>query len=330
MSAIFEVKQAKLLAYKLPLIGALNFKGHSLSYREGLILQLHDKNGDCRFGEIAPLPGFSRESFQQARMQIIKLLRSGIDNLDQHRNLYPSVQFALDNALNAAPLGTELCTETANLDIIPLLQGSNESVIEQYLSLNNPPIIKLKVARQNVQYDVLLFNRLSALNPHLQLRCDANQAWQKTQASYFFSHINTQQLDYIEEPTASYPDNLQLAKKYRIGLALDETLHELGFHYQHQACIKALILKPMLIGSLSRVQKFIKIAKEQQLQVNISSCFESIIGLLQLTHLAHSNSKGVSISLGLDTIKYFQPGLLTDADKITRDVQALECIWKSD
>ncbi len=325
MSAIFQVIQAKLFCYQLAFTCPLNFNGQKLTCRKGLILQLQDNSGHLSFGEIAPLPGFSDENLAQATTQIISVLENGLTHLNQQADLYPSVQFALDNALHNIPL----TKKAVSPDIIPLLQGDNNSVIKQYIALNKPVIIKLKVARQSVQQDILLFKTLTSLNPLLAVRCDANQVWKKTEASHFLGGINTKQLDYIEEPTASFKDNLQLAEKHQIGLALDETLQQTNFCYQHSDHIKALILKPTLIGSLSRVQNFINIAKQQQLQVSISSSFESIIGLLQLSYLAALYKKKCDISLGIDTLKYFKPGLLTDINRIQQDIQELECLWTS-
>ena len=325
MSAIFPTKQAKLFFYQLPFTCPVNFNGQKLSSREGLILQLRDNRDHLSFGEIAPLPGFSGESLQQATAQIISLLNCGFENLQQREALYPSVKFALDNALQNIPLTPKI----NNLDTVPLLQGDNASVIKQYLALNSPSIIKLKVARQTVQNDVLLFNQLSRLNSDLMIRCDANQAWSIAQASYFFRHIDSLKLDYIEEPTGNYQANLHLAEKYQIGLALDETLQDINFSYQHKVCVKALVLKPTLIGSLNRLQSFIDIAKQQQLQVHISSSFESIIGLQQLSSLANLYNKKCTVSLGIDTLKYFQSGLLTDIKQIKQDLQKLECLWSS-
>ena len=303
----------------------MNFNGQKINFRKGLILQLQDNRGRLNFGEIAPLPGFSHESLQQAKAQIISLLNNGVENLRAKESLYPSVNFALDMALHHIPL-----TEKAGKpDTVPLLQGDNDTVIKQYLTLHKPPLIKLKVARQEVQYDALLFKQLSRLNPRLMIRCDANQAWSAAQAGCFFSDIDKQRLDYIEEPTDSHQVNLQLAEKYQIALALDETLQDRDFSYQHEACIKALVLKPTLIGSLKRIQNFIDIAAQQQLQVHISSSFESIVGLQQLSYLANNYKERCPLSLGIDTLKYFQTGLLTKSRQIKADLQKLECLWSS-
>jgi len=325
MRALFAAKQAKLFYYQLPFIRPMTFNGQTLACREGLILQLMDQSGHCSFTEIAPLPGFSKETLQQATKQIISLLNNKLKSKKQRNELYPSVRFALDCALHKTPATVKI----NNLDAVPLLQGNNASVLKQYRSLNCPALIKLKVARQCVANDVLLFKQLSTLNASLAIRCDANQAWSAPQADEFFSHIERRKLAYIEEPTRGYQDNLELAEKYQISLALDETLQDINFNYQRHDCVKAFILKPTLIGSLQRLQRFIDIARQQQLQVHISSSFESVVGLQQLAYLANTYQKECRLSLGIDTLKYFQPGLLTGRQQIKQDLQKLECLWSS-
>lgn len=325
MRALYAAKQLRLFYYQLPFVRPISFNEQTLGFREGLILQLRDNSGHEHFAEIAPLPGFSNETLQQATAQILSLLNNKADSEQQQSALYPSVRFAIDCAL----LKTAGTAKINKPDTVPLLQGDNDSVLRQYRSLNCPSLIKLKVARQSVENDILLFKQLGRLNSSLAIRCDANQAWSSSQASDFFSQIDCRKLAYIEEPTSSYPDNLQLAEKYKIALALDETLQNSSFNYQHNDCVTAFILKPTLIGSLQRLQSFIDIAGQQQLQVHISSSFESAVGLQQLAYLANIYQKNCRVSLGIDTLKYFQPGLLTDTGQIKQDVQKLECIWSS-
>ncbi|WP_028863168.1 o-succinylbenzoate synthase [Psychromonas aquimarina] len=313
----------KLFAYKIPFLKPLNFKGFNLKYREGLILQLQDKDGDISLAEIAPLPGFSRETLAQAKEQVIGLLERGLENLSEESELYPSVQFALDYAAQKIPCAPQ----AVNLDKVPLLQGDNQTVIKQYLALKCPDLVKLKAARQSPEADILLFNQLTSINPLLLIRCDANQAWTVEQADLFFSSINSSRLDYIEEPTASYIDNIQLAEQHQIALALDETLLQPDFCYQYKRCIKALVIKPSLIGSLQRMQALINNAHRDQLKVSISSSFESIVGLQQLTCLALYWQNSTDISLGLDTLKYFAAGPLTTAENLPEALSQLECLW---
>lgn len=325
MPSTFQVTQGKLFAYQLPFKETLNFKGHQLNHRAGLILQLQNEQGHYSYGEIAPLQGFSQETLAQATQQIIHCLDNNIKQLHQRSDLYPSVQFALDNALAETPI----TATDSNEQSIPLLQGNAQQVIKHYLSLNKPPLIKLKVARESAQQEARLFNQLTTLNPNLKIRLDANQAWKIVQAEQFLKQIDTHKIDYIEEPTPCHNDNVSLATQYAFSLALDESLQNENFSYQPHPCIKALILKPTLIGSLTKIQSYLNIANTQQLQVSISSSFESVIALTQLMHLAQTNNN-TNITLGLDTLKYFKDGPLTDPSQILADLQTLECLWSSD
>lgn len=239
--------------------------------------------------------------------------------------LYPSVAFALDCIVHNIP-ASELVNTAVS---IPLLQGDNQTVLKQYVQLNKPDRIKLKVARQPVAEDISLFTALSALNHNLLIRCDANQNWSFSQANLFFANINHRMIDYIEEPTARLSDNIALAERYEVQLALDETLQQNYFQYQHKQCFKALILKPTLIGSFERLNYFIKIAKEFHLSVSISSSFESPLGLMQLAFLARQWSKEVEICYGLDTLKFFESGILDKKKPLSQQVKQLECVWTS-
>jgi O-succinylbenzoate synthase len=314
-------KAAKLFRYSIAFQTPLSFKGIKLFAREGLILQLQH-NQQFTFAEIAPLPGFSKETLQQAQTQTIKLL---CNELNQDGDLYPSVHFALDCILQNIPITQSSKQQTQTC----LLQGDNSAVLTQYKQLNKPNLIKLKVARQTIKEDIMLFNALTSMNPNVLIRCDANQAWKKDQAIEFFTGINTQSIDYIEEPTTSAQHNLQLAKYFNIQLALDETLQQPDFVYEHHDCYKALVLKPTLIGSLARLQYFINIAKRYHLQVSISSSFESPVALQQLKYLASHWSQEVQVSTGLDTLKFFKPSPLDKSTAMIEQIQKLECVWQS-
>ena len=52
--------------YELRFSEPLTLKGTVLHYREGLLLELIDEGGVVGRGETSPLPGFSRESLDDA------------------------------------------------------------------------------------------------------------------------------------------------------------------------------------------------------------------------------------------------------------------------
>jgi len=320
------ITEATLFAYQLPFNRAIQCKQHSLSYREGLILCLTDNSGLKHYSEIAPLPGFSHETLAEVTKEITDLLSTSLPNLLNHKCSLASIQFALDS-LSYPPTKQHI-----KMDKIPLLQGDKKQVIEQYRMFNSPNTIKLKVARGSVANDISTFQALCAANPALKIRCDANQAWNEQQAKQFFSLINVQQLDYIEEPTSDHHLNLLLAETYQLPIALDETLQQPDFSYQHHACIKAFIIKPTIIGSKEKIHQLVSIASKKGIVISFSSSFESIIGLQQLMRLANFHAQHnpqLTISLGIDTLKYFNSNLLIKNSNIDIDCRSLEILWTS-
>ncbi|WP_413700677.1 o-succinylbenzoate synthase [Psychromonas sp. KJ10-10] len=325
-----SITQAKLFAYQLPLQTPMRFKTAHLNHREGLILQLQDSNNDQYYSEIAPLPGFSQERLSQVKTEIIQLLSTNLTQVTSYKSGFKSVQFALDCFFPYCPKQEQ--QQLNNMENVPLLQGDCKAITQQYQSLAYPNLIKLKVARNTVDSDILVFQQLCQLNPLIKIRCDANQAWNKQQANLFFSAIETQKLDYIEEPTCDHQVNLQLAEKYQIYLGLDETLQQTDFHYWHHPFIKAFIIKPSLVGSKQVIDQYITLAKQHHILVSFSSSFESVVGLQQLKNLANHylgqpDSQSLVISLGIDTLKYFKGNLLKNEDKIQQDCKQLELLW---
>jgi o-succinylbenzoate synthase len=327
-----DIVQAKVFVYTLPFQSAMQFKHVKLHRRKGLLLKLVDINGANYFSEIAPLPGFSDETFAQVKTEIIKILSDDISMLTKKKSHYKSVQFTLDTVfINSEE---RLKRQQPNIDNVPLLHGNCELIAEQYQQLDYPNLIKLKIARQSVDADIATFQMLCELNPLLKIRCDANQAWNKQQATQFFSAINTLQLDYIEEPTSNHQTNLNIADKYQVYLGLDESLQPSYFSYQHHHCIKAFIIKPTLIGNLKKIDQLVSLSIQHGLTINFSSSFESVIGLQTLKglashYLAQKNTQKPVISLGIDTLKYFNSALLMDEQKMEQDCQQLEVLWSS-
>ena len=298
------------------------FNDHLLHKREGLILRVEQEN-QYFYGEISPLPGFSKETLSQAKQQIIRLLNA---SPVLSTELFPSVAFGLSSLSYDIKSLQGIISKS---DVIPLLQGSNDQILSEYRQLNTPDKIKLKVARQGVSQDVELIAQLIKLNAKLTIRLDANQQWDIQKVTEFFEHIDGQVVDYIEEPTSSHEDNLLLATRYHFSLALDETLQCADFSYAAHPHIKAFVIKPTLIGSHQRIQFFLDLAQKNKLQVSISSSFESIIGLSHLKYIAQQFQPKTDINLGIDTIKQFQSTVLFDANNLDDDVNNLECIWKN-
>lgn len=296
--------QLSLYRFSLPLTKAIDFKGHKLTSREGLWLVKRNANAEQLIGEISPLPGFSQETLAQCEQQLLTLLHTQTEIMPE--NLFPSVNFALFCLDQKIPY-EKTQNKTPQLISIPLLQGSPCDILSRYQALNYPNKVKLKVARQPVSKDIQTLQDLIKLNPNVIFRLDANQQWTMQQYNEFLKQINSKHLDYIEEPTASLQDNINISEQFNVAIGLDESLlseHIIPIH----DCIKALIIKPTLIGCPSKIQSLLKHAQKQQLSISVSASFESPLALNQLSNLAQQwqTQYQLEVSLGLDTMHVFQ------------------------
>ncbi|MDQ7732617.1 o-succinylbenzoate synthase [Halomonas sp. SpR1] len=272
--------QLVLYRYSLPFRQPLMFKGNRLANREGLLVCI---NG--QWGEIAPLPGFSTETLVDAEAESLACL-AAIQRGEKATPTLPSVQFGFDCAQRQWPANLP-----APLPPYPLLQGVPRELL---LGLDNivtgwgalpPSRLKLKVARYAMAEELALINQLAIQLPKTKLILDANGGWTREQAQRFCARLPLKQIDYLEEPCAAFADTIAVAEATGVSIGLDETLsrqEEWRYHPQ----LKALVIKPTLIGSLSACEALVKRARECNLRVVISSSFESDLGLGLLSRLA--------------------------------------------
>lgn len=317
---ILQSKVISLYSFSLPLKKNIDFKGNKLNSREGIWLIQHNSSGQDFIGEASPLPGFSNETLQQSQQQLLTLLMASREDQRKYLShpLYASTHFALFCLQQQIPW----CTPPANgLINVPLLQGSQQDILIRYQLLKYPNIIKLKVAKRSMEEEVDLIHKMIQLNPAVRFRLDANQQWSALQYTAFLSLINTSHIDYIEEPTHSIKESIHISNKFNISIGLDESLltnHPLPI----ANCIKALIIKPTLLGDPQYIAALLKHAQQHQLLVSISASFESPIALNQLQHLAvkWQQAYKIEIHLGLDTLNAFEDSILEASKQLSLSI----------
>ena len=332
-------KKLSLYRFSIPFNQPINFKGKRLSSREGLWLIEHQENGNDYIGEISPLPGFSHETIKQCeqqlqqlqlQLQILQVNTQAADNNAATLTLLPSVSFGLfclQQQIPWQPITTGLSQS------IPLLQGESSDIVQRYRLLNCPKMVKLKVARGTLEQDIHILKALIQINPKISFRLDANQQWTAKQYRHFLEKIDRQHIDYIEEPTVSLKDNLAISEQFKVSIGLDESLLNDKVLPTHH-CIHTLVIKPTLIGGQTRINRLLSYAQQHQLNISISSSFESPIAIKQLHHLAEKwkNKYNLTVHLGLDTLHAFQQDAVADQSHHSTDLNKLltkaTCIWR--
>lgn len=287
-----------LYRYQLPFTQPLAFHGQLQVAREGLLVRIDDG-----WGEIAPLPGFSKETLADAQAEALDCLAQLARGQTPTPQL-PSVQFGLDCARRSWPEQGAPLPEP-----YPLIQGSPQELLKNWKQWlhETPPKAKLKVARYPMRDELALIRLLLDRRPNLKLVLDANQGWTREEAWAFCGHLDPNRIEYLEDLCVDFEDIAFVASRTGMPVALDELLAQ-GKPWEPIPQLRALVLKPTLLGALANSEALVARARELKLKVIVSSCFESGLGLGQLARLA--GEWAPDQAPGLDTRRWLARDLL--------------------
>lgn len=242
------------------------------SLREGLLLHCVHSRGEG-WGEIAPLPGRSRETLQEAQAQLLQIL--GTKQLPS--KLLPSVSFGLWSAMH-------VFSETPTVPLAALLAGSAEEIVAKAEEAHAQGFRSVKVKISDIAAKELLHS----LAERFALRIDANRAFSFQEAVALCDQCP---IEYIEEPTYEI-DRLE---SFPFPYALDETLLEQDAPENCQA----IVYKPTVLGWPMPVYNK---------RCILSSGCETGVGIVHVARLAAMLAPGVAC--GLDTYRFLEKDVL--------------------
>jgi O-succinylbenzoate synthase len=226
-----------LYEYKLPLKNG--------THREGIIIET-----PTGFGDIAPLPGFSKETIEEAKTEALKLLPDFPYVLPK----LPSVRFAFD------------CAKTTIPNLKVPINGLN-TYQKGFRAL------KMKVGHLSLQEAL---ERIKNAPKKTELRLDFNQLWSLEKLLEFSTHFSPTDFAYLEEPTKKFTDLISFSKKTGFPIAVDESIPYVP--YLQIPTLKALIIKPTILGMIP--------IPPPNVELIFSSAFESGIGVAHIARLA--------------------------------------------
>ena len=327
-----KIERAEVFRYDLPLVAPIQISQETLTRREGLLLKLTNYAGRCAWGEAAPLPGFSVESFDEAADTLLTrakqlnntVIPQDLSTLQAFAPLCPApVSFALETALLNL-LATEAGTtfhevhhpaDSTGVPVNALLSGAPEDILARARTLANDGFraAKLKVGRRTPEKDAALVGEVSAaLGANVTLRLDANQAWSLEEALDFADRTKDCTIEYIEEPLADPHELMTFHAQTGIPYALDETFVARDARTEIFEGAAACIWKPTLLhfpgigGQLS--------AKKFEVPVHrlvLSAAFESGVGIAALAQYAAAYASPET-PIGLDTYSMLAGDVLED------------------
>ncbi|MEQ5324161.1 MULTISPECIES: o-succinylbenzoate synthase [Proteus] len=322
------MRNAKLYSFSLPVDAGVVLRYQRLKTRDGFLVCL-EQNGKQGWGEISPLPEFSRETLEQAQASAQSWLTAWCAGENPEHSGLPSVAFGLSCAL--AELEGTLPLE-ANYRAAPLCNGDPDDLILSLNDMEGEKVAKIKVGLYEAVRDGIVVNLLLEAIPDLKLRLDANRSWTPAKAEGFAKYVNPAWRDriaFLEEPCKTPEESLAFSQATGINIAWDETVRDDGFEIKPQPGVTTIVIKPTLVGSLERCRSLVEQAHALGLDAIISSSIESSFGLTQLARIAQWLTPN-SIP-GLDTVDLIKQQLIRpwpDVDIPLISLEQLETVWQ--
>jgi len=284
--------------YSLPVAGG--------GIRDGILIRLENSVGAVGWGDAAPLPGWSAETLDD----VIAAIRSGKSEAQAPSSLVCAIEaarFALQ----------KYETRSSRLDHLflnALLDGSFQEMLERAGSAVEKGCRCFKIKVAGISSDDLpsLLRSISALaNGQCRFRIDPNRAWEFDATLRVAETLKEYPVDYIEEPLRDSSKLPDLIKSCSVGIALDETLREIGpSQLPAFKGASALVLKPTLMGGFKVCRDFAEAGAALGMASVVSACYESGVGIYALARFALTLPR--SAAAGLDTYSRLEADVLCE------------------
>ncbi|GCD76701.1 o-succinylbenzoate synthase [Thermaurantimonas aggregans] len=260
-----------------------------------------EEEGFYGIGEAAPIPGLSIDDMTKwdAKLRWLeehinddpKKIKTSLKN-------FPALYFGFEMAMHSLdcdhPMMLYPSVFTTGRAGIPInglvwmndaahMQAQIDELLEQGFT-----VLKMKVGALDWKEEFKIIKELRKKydNTEVQLRLDANGAWQPEEALEKLNKLSEYEIHSIEQPIkpGQWEQMAHLCAESPIPIALDEELIGISDLKQKKDLIKTispdyLIIKPTLLGGFKSSEEWIKLAKENGIDWWVTSALESNIGL---------------------------------------------------
>ena len=285
--------------------------------KEGVIMKIIDDSRHTVYGDISILPSNNTITITD----IVNQVKSYNPEIEfENQPLYPCVIFGIESAylsLMAKLKGTNIRhylnpNAPEKIRLNTLIQGSTDRCLttaKQAIAMGYTHL-KLKVGHRAPEDDINLINDIIKILPKGSfLRLDANRQWDITTAIKVGKSINSDCIEYIEDPTSEYSEHAAFYKETGISVAWDKIFRDYpSLDLNTYPEVSTIVIKPSLMGSLSQCLTLCQSIQSLGKTVVISAAFESAVGISTLANMAASIAP--ETVHGLDTGRYLSENLL--------------------
>ena len=293
--------RATYIAHPLVFIRPAGTSRGVLEEKPCIFIKLTSHHGQRGIGEVSFIPGLSVENEEDLEIQvdhICKLINRGEMDPRQQLPALPGVQFALETAMLDMETGgvhllypSEFTESEKGIPTNGLIwMGTRPFMISQIREKMKLGfrVLKMKVGSLNFSEELDLVNwiRSEFGTDDLEIRLDANGAWDPEEAREKMERLSPYWIHSIEQPIAPGQQEAmaQLCLDASIPVALDEELIGITDPLKRSELLEKvrppyIILKPGLLGGLSVADEWIALAKKYRAGWWITSALESNVGL---------------------------------------------------
>lgn len=271
-----------------------------LTQKETWFLVL-ESDGKIGIGECGILRGLStddRPDYEAKLQWVCDNISLGENQLWESLLEFPSIQFGIEMAFQSLEsenpfllFPSEFTSGVKSIPINGLVWMGDEVFMKQQIEeklVQGFKCIKLKIGAIDFEKELQLLHyiRQNFTPQQVEIRVDANGAFNENEALYKLDKISGYQLHSIEQPVRkNHTDTMSyLCKNSKIDIALDEELIGV-FNFEDKEKLlqkimpQYIILKPSFIGGFRGTNEWIALAEKHKIGWWITSALESNIGL---------------------------------------------------
>lgn len=305
----------RIEAVRLPLAVPMATGHGAIRHRQGLLVALGDGE-HTGWGEASPLPGWSKDSLADTELA----LRHALDPVEDDGDVSSAVAGLHDRPHARAAVSGAWADLIARRDGVPLarsLSARGRDVVEVNSVLAAGAVdeleraaaesvaggfttIKVKVGAGAPAGDVERIRAVRRGAPHVDLRLDANQAWDRSTAVEVLRAAVGLDIAWCEEPTGVLDEFGAIESETGVRVAADESVvSETGLRKALALGLTVIVVKPQAIGGPDRAARVAGLAAEAGALVVITSFMDSAVGVAHAVHVASAH--GGPVAHGLAT-----------------------------
>lgn len=291
-------------------------------------------------GEISLIPKLSVEN-EAVVEEELKKLKQNPENYLLKPPTYPAIRFGIETALQDLKNGGEKILYPSDfskgkegIKINGLVwMGSKAEMLERIKEKINQGFecIKIKVGAIDfeAELDLLKFIRKHFDKSSLELRVDANGAFDSSNALNKILQLSKHKLHSIEQPIkqGQWKQMAEICKNTTIPIALDEELIGIKTFSEKTELLKTIrpqyiVLKPSFIGGLAEAEAWRQLAKKHGVGWWVTSALEGNIGLNSIAQWTYQF--GEKIAQGLGTGSVFSNNIASPLEVIGQKVYLIK------